>query len=211
MMQKNLQIKQYTLDGELVAVYTSIKEACLKSDISSNSIRMALKSASITAGRYIWAYDHEEAQIKIKIRKLLDETDRTGKVTVKLDSLEELEVLKVRLKKRPKTKIQTRLLDDGRIWVKLWKEDRRSNRLPEEPTYLKKKPKWWICYKVDNLGYRYAIDFGRGDTPKEAIKSFKRSRGLSNLKHEVVYIDRDYYKVLSYLLSYGGRKEQKDE
>lgn len=77
---------------------------------------------------------------------------------------------------------------------------------------MKDKPKWWICYKVD-LGYRYAIDFGRGDTPKEAIKSFKRSRGLSisNLKHEVVYIDRDYYKVLSYLLSYGGRKEQKDE
>lgn len=162
MMQKNLQIKQYTLDGK-------------------------------------------EAQIKIKIRKLLDETDRTGKVTVKLDSLEELEVLKARLKNRLKTKIQTRLLDDGRIWVKLWKEGRKSNRLPEEPTYLKKKPKWWLCYRVDNLGYRYAIDFGRGDTPKEAIKSFKRSRGLSNLKHEVVYIDRDYYKVLSYLLSHGGQ------
>lgn len=151
-----------------------------------------------------YTVDRLDAEAKIKIINILNEVDYLGEAVATLDNIYELQLLNNRVARRKSVKIRTKLLDDDKIWVKLTKKQKQS--LPDEEEEDKpKKPKWWICYKVDNLGYRYAIDFGRGDTPKEAIKSFKRSRGLSNLKHEVVYIDRDYYKVLSYLLSHGGQ------
>lgn len=200
-MQKHVPIEQYTKSGEFIAAYPSIAAAARATGLQSTSIRDALQNQYFTCGGYVWAHNAEDARIKIKINNLLKNANNQG-TTFILNSIYELEVLQTRIKRRKATRIKTRLLDDGRIWVHLYKDPKKMKRLPRERK--SNKPKWWLCYQVDGLDYRYAIDFGRGDTPKEAIEHFKRSRSLSALNHKVVYIDRDYYKVLEYLLRYGG-------
>jgi len=201
-MQKHIPVEQYTKSGEFIAAYPSIAAAARATGLKSTRIRDALQNQYYSFGGYVWAHNAEDARIKIKINDLLKIADNQG-TTFTLNNIYELEVLQARIKRHKATRMRTRLLDDGRIWVHLSKDPKKIKRLP--PERKSNKPKWWLCYQVNGLDYRYAIDFGRGDTPKEAIKSFKRSRGLSNLKHEVVYIDRDYYKVLSYLFSHGGQ------
>jgi len=200
-MQKHIPVEQYTKSGEFIAAYPSIAAAARATGLQSTSIRDALQNKYFTCGGYVWAHNAEDAQIKIKINNLLKNADNQG-TTSTLNNIYELEVLQARLKRRKATKMKTRLLDDGRIWVHLFKDPKKMKRLP--PERKSNKPKWWLCYQVDGLDYRYAIDFGRGDTPEEAIEHFKYSRSLSDLGHKVVYIDRDYYKVLKYLLEYGG-------
>lgn len=201
-MQKHIPVEQYTKSGEFIAAYPSIAAAARATGLKSTRIRDALfQNQYYSFGGYVWAHNAEDARIKIKINDLLKIADNQG-TTFTLNNIYELEVLQARIKRRKATKMKTRLLDDGRIWVHLSKGPKEMKRLPAERK--SNKPKWWLCYQVNGLDYRYALDFGRGDTPKEAIEHFKRSRSLSVLNHKVVYIDRDYYKVLEYLLKYGG-------
>ena len=199
---KPIPVEQYTKNGEFIASYPSISAAARATGLQTASIRTALHNQYYSGGGYVWAHNAEDARIKIKINDLLKIVDNQGKATFTLNNIYELEVLQARIRRRKAIKMKTRLLDDGRIWVHLSKAPKEMKRLPAERK--SNKPKWWLCYQVNGLDYRYALDFGRGDTAKEAIEHFKRSRSLSDLNHKVVYVDRDYYKVLEYLLEYGG-------
>lgn len=203
-MQKHIPVEQYTKSGEFIAAYPSISAAARATGLQTASIRTALHNQYYSCGGYVWAHNAEDARIKIKINDLLKIADNQG-TTFTLNNIYELEVLQARIRRRKATKMKTRLLDDGRIWVHLSKGPKEMKRLPAERK--SNKPKWWLCYQVNGLDYRYALDFGRGDTPKEAIEDFKKSRCLSDLRHEVIYIDKDYYKVLGYLLRNGGQQE----
>lgn len=206
-MSKPIRVEQYTKSGEFVAAYPSINEAARKTKIKNASIRGSLFNQQFAAGDYIWAHNKDDVQVKFIIQKHLEITDSKDRHTFVLDTIYELKVLQERLKNRPATKIKARLLNDGRIKVKLDKTYARKRRLPAEEEDQSHKTKWWICYQVNGLDYRYALDFGRGDSPEEAIEDFKKSRFLSELKHKVIYIDKDYYKVFGYLLRNGGQQE----
>ena len=186
---KPIPVEQYTKNGEFIASYPSISAAARATGLQTVSIRTSLHNLNYSGGGYIWAHNAEDARIKIKINDLLKTVDNQGEATFTLNNNNELEVLQARVNRRKTIKMKNRLLDDGRIWVHLFKGRKKMKRLPVEER--SNKPKWWLCYQVNGLDYRYALDFGRGDTPKEAIMNFKRSRMLSNLNHKVIYINRD--------------------
>lgn len=50
---------QYTLDGEFISEYSSIKEAAEMNNISKVSISLVLSGKHKTAGGYIWKYKED--------------------------------------------------------------------------------------------------------------------------------------------------------
>lgn len=50
---------QYTLDGEFISGYSSIKEAAEMNDINKVSISFVLSGKHKTAGGYIWKYKED--------------------------------------------------------------------------------------------------------------------------------------------------------
>lgn len=202
-----IPVLQYTMDGEFVGEYPSLRQASLSVGTSCSSIKQALTNMSSHSQGYIWAHTHEDAMAKVKVKKLIQSFSKIAKkkkrITIDLENTNELKLFILRLSRWQSWKPKTRLLKDGTIRVTLTKgkpERRQQQDLPERPN----KPKWHLVYEV-NLKYKYAMDFGYGDTEEEAIKDFYQSRIDSDLTHTVIYIDQDYEKVRDYLLRKGGR------
>jgi len=53
-------VAQYTLDGELIAIYKSQAEAARQTGTNCKSIHYCLKGATHTAGGFIWRYHNGE-------------------------------------------------------------------------------------------------------------------------------------------------------
>lgn len=197
-------VVQYTMDGEFVARYESLSDAARAINLSVQNVAAATKSRTVSAGGYIWAYDDEEALLKVKINDLALDLCYQERYSLEVQNTYELQLLYARFRRQKTWKLTPRLLKDGSIRVTFERnrKDKLTGIISEPPK--SKKPKWWICYEV-NMRYKYALDFGRGDTEEEAIKDFHQSRIDSDLTHTVIYIDQDYEKVRDYLLRKGGR------
>lgn len=57
---KNKKVAQYTLEGEKIAVYKSVKYAAQVTGILRTAINQALVGKTRTSGGYIWKYETEE-------------------------------------------------------------------------------------------------------------------------------------------------------
>lgn len=53
---KNIQVAQYSLSGELIGIFSSLKEASSKIGVNSKTISLCCKGNRKTAGGYIWKY-----------------------------------------------------------------------------------------------------------------------------------------------------------
>ncbi len=57
---KRIKVCQYSLDGELLGIYNSQREAGRKLNIDNSTIGYCCKGKAKTAGGYIWRYYDEK-------------------------------------------------------------------------------------------------------------------------------------------------------
>lgn len=60
----NIQVAQYSLSGEFISVFHSLKEAALKTHCNSKTISLCCKGVKKTTGGYIWKYYNDDEDVK---------------------------------------------------------------------------------------------------------------------------------------------------
>ena len=84
------EVMQYSLEGELIQIYSSLKEASEKNNIAKSTISNVCNGKGLTAGGFIWRYKKNPLKsndsIKEKKRKIL-QYDKQGNFIKEYESI----------------------------------------------------------------------------------------------------------------------------